>query len=118
MLLPPGPPGENQVVPGYSTIQRPEKAGPPSQCPSISPLGIAPVYRKCWTEVLSAPPSQFSCDYAASLAGITGETARKNRILHHVGQRKKNVQTARAFGSVKASGNSEESYGLLYVPFC
>ena len=43
-------------------------------------------------------------------------TARKSRILHHVHTRK-NVQTARAFGSVKAPGDSDESYGVLLVPF-
>ena len=114
MVLPPGPPGGNQVVHGRSTFHGPEKAGPPSQWPLISPLGIAPISHNYWTKVFSA----LSCDYPVIPAMLATETARKNRILHHVGQRKKNVQTARAFGSVKASGNSEESYGLLYVPFC
>ena len=51
------------------------------------------------------------------IVGITGGTARKNRFFHHHPRR--NLRTAvlpRAFRT-NAPGDSEESYGVLLVPF-
>ena len=52
--------------------------------------------------------------------GTTSGTIRKNKIPHHARSRK-NFRTAvmpKVFGSVKAFGDSEESYGGLLIPFC
>ena len=141
----PEPPGGNQVVPGVSIIQRPDKAEPQPLRLCISPRDLAHPcykYRTDMAKLPFAPPfpiyplklqesspqaggNTFVIDetnaggfkslraydgFILKVGECLGGTARKHRILHHV-HPTKNVQTARAFGSLKASSDSEEIYG-------
>ena len=65
------------------------------------------------TEVFPYRPLQA---YHGFISTVGAHSGCNNRIPYRVHPRK-NVQTARAFGSVMAPDDSEESYGVLLVPF-